>query len=288
MDENANPGNFPRQFASILLGAAIAAAGLWLCRWLVLHGGIFGSIGVSVLPAVVGLIAGLAMRHVCAEGSFNLASAGIVLVLVFGLACAAVRHKVLFDERLKQEADATYDATRTYAQNIVPVAGDDAALRHFMFTNHISVIGRITPVEDGDPDDYWKARNLIHLHWVATSRVITYRQLDVDRTIADASSVLGDNIFLNKIVAQISGDNPVTDDDLSRFRQHELPYLRLMNEGKISACDFEKPLIQEVRSHVNWQTFAFNGFDPFLLIAMLWGSFFIYKLARQPDEMENV
>lgn len=289
VDENADSKNPMRQFLSLLLGLAIAAAGLWLCYWMVSSGGIFGSIGVSVLPVIVGLLAGLAMRYSCAQGSFNLASAGVALVLVFGLACSAVRHKVLFDERLKQEAAATYETTLTYAQHIVPVAADDAALRHFMFNNQLSFLGRITPVENGaSPADYWKARNFIHLHYVATGRVHFYRQLDVDRTIADASSVLGDNIFLDKNVAAYSKDYPVTDDDLRRFRQYELPFLEQMNDGKITAEDFEQPLIKEVSSRVNWRTFAFNGFEPFLLIAMLWGSFFAYKLVRQPDEMEMV
>lgn len=289
MNENTSSKNFLRQFISVLLGVVIAAAGLWACYWMVLSGGFFGAIGVSVLPVVIGLMAGLAMRYSSAEGSFNVASAGVALVLVFGPACAAVRHRVLFDERLKQEAAATYEATRTYAQNIVPVAADDTALRHFMFTNQLAFLGRITPVENGDsPGDYWKARNLVHLHWVATGRVITYRQLDVDRTIADASSVLGDNIFLDKNVAAFSKDYPVTDDDLRRFRRYELPFLVQMNDGKIAAADFEQPLIREVSSRVNWQTFAFNGFEPFLLIAMIWGCIFMYKLVRQPDEMETV
>jgi hypothetical protein len=290
VDESPNSKKFGRQFFALLLGTATAAAGLWICYWMVSSGGFFGLLGVSVLPAVVGLMAGLAMRYSCAQGSFNLASAGIAMILVFGLACSAVRHKVLFDQRLKQEAVATYEATRTYAQNIVPVAAaDGTALRHFMFTNQISFLGRITPVENGDsPDEYWKSRNFVHLHWVAARQIVLYGQSGVDRTIAEASSVLGDNIFLDKNVANYSKDYPVTDDDMRRFRQYELPFLMQMKDGKIAADDFERPLIREVNSRVNWRTFAFNGFEPFLLIAMLWGSIFVYKLVRQPEEMEIV
>lgn len=289
VDECPNSKDFVRQFLSLLLGVAIAAAGLWACYWMVLSAGFFGLIGVSALPVVVGLLVGLAMRYSCAQGTFNLASAGVALVLVFGFACATIRHKVLFDERLKQEAAATYEATLTYARNIVPVATDDTALRHFMFTNQLSFIGRITPVENGvSPDKYWKTRNFIHLHWVAARRVVLYGQTGVDRTIANASSVLGDDIFLDKNVEAFSKDYPVTDEDLRRFRQFELPFLVQMKDGKIAAEDFEQPLIREISSRVDWMTFATNGFEPFLLIAVIWGGLFAYKLVRQSDEMEMV
>ena len=248
---------------------------------------------VSLLPVVVGLAAGLAMRHSCADGSFNLASAGVALVIVFGVACSGMRHKLLFDERLKREAAATYDSTLAYAQGVVPVAAKrvraDTELRRFMFKNQVSVIGRITPMpDDGQPDEYWKERNFIHLHWIAAGRIILVGQQGVDRTIADASSVLGDNIYLDKIVPVISRDYAVTDVDLLRFRRYELPFLEQMKDGKITADDFEQPLIQAVASRVDWLTFATNGFEPFLAIAMFWGSVIIYKLVRQDSDTETV
>ena len=260
---------------------------------MVLSADVFGLIGVSAFPVVVGLTAGLAMRYSCADGSFNLASAGVALVIVFGMACSGMRHKLLFDERLRREAAATYESTLAYAQHVVPVATKrvraDTELRHFMFKNQTSVIGRITPIpDDGQPDEYWKDRNFIHLHCIAAGRIVFAGQAGVDRTIAEASSVLGDNIFLDKIVPIISRDYAVTDGDLLRFRRFELPFLEQMKDGKITAEDFEQPLIQEVNSRVNWLTFATNGFETFMAMAMFSGSMIVYKLVRQPSDAEMI
>jgi hypothetical protein len=156
--------------------------------------------------------------------------------------------------------------------------------------NHteVSVIGRITPTTNGGLHEYWETRNFIHLHWVATRQIIIYGQGGVDKTISVASSALGDEIFLDKIVASFSQNKPVTDDDLIRFHLYELPFLKQMADGKITVKDFEQPLIKEVGSRVNWLTFATNGFEPFLGFSMLLGGIIIYMLIRQPDETEVV
>lgn len=245
--------------------------------------------GVSVAPLVVALLAGLAIRYSCGGGSFNLASWGLVLVLMFGLTCSALRHKIWFDWQIKRDADTAYQETLAYAKHIVPAENDDEALRRFMNKNEVAVIGRITPVGGSQNNhNYWQTRNFFHLHWVATRQIILNGQTGVDRSIAEATHVIGDDIFLDKMVAAISKNEPVTDDDLKHFHQYELPFLRQMANGEIAAHDFEQPMIAEARSRLGWMNFAINGFDPFLGMTLLFVGVIIYKLVRQPDEDEMV
>lgn len=278
-----------RQIFSGILGILTVTLGIWLCYQMIWSWGLLGAMGVSMAPLVVGLLAGFAMRYSCAEGSFGLASWALALIFSYGLACSAMRHKVLFDSRLKQEANAAYEQTLSYAKHMVPVGDDDEALRRLMNNTEVSVIGRITPIPGRHNHfDYWETRNFIHLHWVATSRVIAYGETGVDKTIAEASSILGDDIFLDKIISSISKNEPASEDDLKRFRQYELPYLKRLADGEITATAFEQPLVDEVSSRVGWKTFATNGFEPFLGMAMLFGGIVAYKLVRQPSDTEIV
>jgi hypothetical protein len=289
MSEEPASTNGSRQFFSGLIGVLIAGAAAGLCYVMVRSGGTLGAMGVSLLPLVAGLLVGLAMRHSCAEGSFGLASLACALILLLGLAGSAIRHKVLFDAHLAQDAAMAYEETLAYAKNVVPAEADDEALRRFMNTEGVSAIGRLTPVGNGqNANDYWATRNFIHLHWVATRRIVLYGQGGVDKTIARASSVLGDEIFLDHVVTAVSKTKPVTDEVLKQFRQYELPFLKQVLSGKITAKEFEQPLIDKARSRVDWLTFATNGFETFLGMAMLGGAVIAYKFVREPAETEMI
>jgi hypothetical protein len=289
MKEESDSTNPLRQILSGLIGVVIVSAAAGLGYAMVKSGGILGAMGVSVLPLVVGWLVGLAMRYSCAEGSFGLASLGCALILLLGLACSAIRHKVMFDAHLTQDAVTAFEETLAYAKNVVPAEADDEALRRFMKTEGVSAIGRLTPVGNGPNDnDYWETRNFIHLHWVATRQIVLYGQGGVDKTIAKASSVLGDEIFLDHVVTAVSKTKPVTDEVLKQFRQYELPFLKQVLSGKITAKDFEQPLIDKARSRVDWLTFATNGFEPFLGMALLGGAIIAYKLVREPSETEMI
>jgi hypothetical protein len=281
--------NLSRQILSGFIGVLIAGATAGLGYLMVKSGGTLGAMGVSLLPLVAGLLAGLAMRRSCAEGSFGLASLAGALILLLGLACSAIRHKVLFDAHLAQDAVMAYEETVAYAKKVVPAEADDEALRRFMGIEGVSAIGRLTPVGNGqNTNDYWETRNFIHLHWVATRRIVLYGQGGVDRTIAKASKVLGDEIFLDNVVIAVSKTKPVTEEVLKNFRQYELPFLKQVLNGKITAKEFEQPLIDKARSQVDWLTFATNGFETFLGMAMLGGAVIAYKFVREPAETEMI
>jgi hypothetical protein len=193
----------------------------------------------------------------------------------------------MFDHRLKIMVEAAYDETLAYAKHTVPVEADGEALRRFMVNNEVSVIGRLTPVEGKrNRHNYWEARNFIHLHWVASRNIILYGQGGADKTIWEASRVFEEYVFLDDVVSAVAKHEPVTDADLARFHQYELPFLKKMFNGEVSREEFEEPLIIEVRSRVGWMTFAQNGFGPLLGICMFWGSLIAYKLVRQPSEDE--
>lgn len=93
---------------------------------------------------------------------------------------------------------------------------------------------------------------------------------------------------MDDVVSTIARHEPVTDADLARFHQYELPFLKKMFNGGVPREEFEEPLIAEVRSRVGWLTFAQNGFGWLLGICMFWGGLIAYKLVRQPTEDEVI
>ena len=246
-------------------------------------------LGICFVPLLIGLAVGLGIRFCHANGTFDLASIAVVLVLLSGLAGSAFQLKIMFDHRLKIMAEETYAETLAYAKRAVLAEADEEALRRYMANNEVSVIGRLTPVGGKRQlHNYWEARNFIHLHWVASRNIILYGQGGADKTIWEASRVLEEHVFLDDVVSAVAKHGPVTDADLARFHQYELPFLKKMVNGEASREEFEEPLIAEVRSRVGWMTFVQNGFGSLLGICMFWGSVIAYKLVRQPSENEVV
>jgi hypothetical protein len=289
MSKGDDSPNFCRQIFAGVLGVAIIVAGVLICHQLIRSWGIWGVMGASLAPLVAGLATGLAIRFSRAEGTFGLASLAFVLILFFGLACSAMRHQILFDSRLEQFAGTACDETLAYSRHAVSVADNDVALWRFMTNNEVSVIGRLTPTEgSGYGRTYWEARNFVHLHWVASRQIVIYGQGGVDKTIWEASRVSKECVFLDNVVSAVIRYEAVTDRDMARFRQYELPFLKKMLAGEITRKDFTEPLIREVRSRAGWTTFAANGFDPFLGMSMLFGGLIAYWLIRRPSEAEII
>src|SRR5690349_10299586 len=125
MESESNSTFVVRQVLSALLGILIVGIGAWACHHMIISWGISGVMGASLMPLLVGLFVGLAIRYTCVEGNFTLASFGLALIFIFGLTCSAMRHKMLFDSRLQSDVATTYEQTLAYAKIVVPAEADD-------------------------------------------------------------------------------------------------------------------------------------------------------------------
>jgi hypothetical protein len=164
-------------------------------------------------------------------------------------------------------------------------APDDEALRSEMTGSEVAAVGKLVSEQAwATPEAAWFARNFAHVHWIAARNIILYGQGGVDRTIWEASRVTKGYAFLDDVVLARS-KAPVSEAEVVRLKEWELPFHRRLAQGAINESSFAHPIDLLIRSNVSSLTFATNGFGPILGMCMLMGAVIAYKLVRQADEL---
>lgn len=288
MTEENSAGSL-RKILAVAACLLIALGGLAGWYWLKRHMGVtWLEVSLFFMPLVIGVAIGCAARWCNPEGSFGVAAVAGMLTLLVGLAGGALQHKVDVDVRLHQYAAATYDETLEYAKATIPLQADDEQLRHYMQSNQVAAVGELADRTPGDGlEDYWSTRNMIHFNWIAARQIGVYGQGGRDRTLLEASQVLAGNFFMDDVLRSMAKE-PVTDENLSRFRQEELPFLKKLQDRRITRDDFEMELSDAVRAGLRWNLMIFRGIGPLIGFCTFAGMICAHRLAgREKAEIDE-
>jgi hypothetical protein len=240
---------------------------------------------ILFMPILIGVAVGWAARRCANSGGSGLAGFAMVVTLLAGVGGLAMQHQIEVNFYLQRMADAAYDETLNYSKRTATIQ-DANALRTVMATAEVSVIGRMAAREKYPRiADFWFNRNFIHLHWIASRRIVIFGQGGPERTILEASRVMDNSLFLDDVVTA-KAKEPITDADISGFYSWEQPFLKQLAAGEISRDRFEIPLIRTVQAHIGWQTLVTGGFGPLSGMCIFWGCFAAYKIARRLNEAE--
>ena len=268
---------------------AIVAAAIAVVLWLKLKVwsmDIWSGISFSFMPLVIGLAAGVAVRFCTHQGSFGLGGFVVAVTLVASLVGTAIQHMVEVEHRLHVFAKAAYDETFEYAQRTAGLA-DDAALRKAFTNSEVAVIGRLAHMAKmSTHEEYWRVRNLYHLHWIACRQIINYGQGGVDKTIWQATQVREGKFFIDQIVAALAKE-PVTDEDLAKFKEWEQPYLQRVAANYINRQEFESQVVAMGIRALTWNLVLFHGMGPFVGIFTGLGALTGFKLVNRESEPET-
>jgi hypothetical protein len=239
------------------------------------------------MPLVLGAAAGLAVRLCSRQGTFGLAGFVAGITAVAGMAGGAMQHRVAVEHRLHLLAAAVYDETLAHAQAIGNCR-DEKALWRTLTNSEVAVIGRLAHIPcPVTHDEYWRIRNLYHLHWLASRQIVIYGQGGVDRTIYEATKVREGGPFMHQIVSAVAKE-PITEEDVTIFKQWEEPFLEKLVSNSIKREQFESDLMAMGHRALDWSEVAFRGMGPLLGLFTACGALVAFKLVRQATEAELI
>lgn len=264
LDSTAEPSSIQafRGLLAVAGGAVVAGLGLLLWWWLKLAT-MSSYIGFSLffMPLLIGVAVGLVVRLSTQRRGYILAGLAVAMVTVAGLAGMGMQHFLEVDEYLQRMAGVTYDETLHYAQWSAKMQTTNE-VRAMMAKSDVAILGRMASHEEFTRiEDFWFVRNMMHLNWVASRRIVGYGQSGPAKTILEASRV-ADSPWLMRQMVEAYGKNPIADTEVAHFFKWEQPVLEQVALGDISRASFERPLVEVVRSNLHWQTLVSSGFGP--------------------------
>jgi hypothetical protein len=287
--EQETVANTRRQLLAFFAGALVALLGLFI--WYELKVAVmsswWGGISIFFMPTIIGLGVGITMRSLRSEGTFGLAGSAAFVTFIAGLLGMAVQHWINVDRQLHKLAKATYNETLDYAKSTIAIL-DEKKLREALANNETAVVARlVTKNFNGSSKEFWFRRNYVHFHWLAARQIIIAGQGGADRTIWEATKVIEDGPFLDDVIRTLA-KKPVTDADLSIFKEMELPFLRKLADGEIQQPEFETPLVKTVTGQINATLLISRGFEPFTAGFVVVGCIVAFKLVREISETELI
>lgn len=286
-DEEIKP-SLPLQFSAALI--AILAAGIGLLLWFRLKlwsMELWSELSLSFMPLVLGAAAGFAVRLCSRHGTFGLAGFVAGITVIAGMAGGAMQHRIAVEHRLHLLASAVYDETLAHAQAIGNCR-DEKALWRTLTNSEVAVIGRLAHIPcPVTHDEYWRMRNLFHLHWLASRQIVIYGQGGVDRTIYESTKVREGGPFMHQIVSSLAR-KPITAEDVTVFKEWEKPSLERLVSNSIKREEFESELMAMGHRALSWDEVAFRGMGPLLGLFTACGALVAFKLVRQSTEAELI
>jgi hypothetical protein len=247
--------------------------------------GLWSELSLSFMPLVLGVSAGLAVRLCSRHGTFGLAGFVAGITVMASLAGGAMQHRVAVEHHLQLMAAAVYDETLAHAQAIANCR-DEKALWRTLTNSEVAVIGRLAHLPcPATHEQYWRVRNLYHLHWLASRQIVIYGQGGVDRTIYEATRVREGGPFMHQIVSAVA-KRPITEEDVTRFKEWEAPFLDTVASNSIKRQRFESELIAMGHRALSWDEVALHSMGPLLGLFTACGALVAFRLVRQAPETE--
>ena len=288
VEDSDNSSSFLRQVLVASLCVGIAAGGLAL--WYQIRDWSLGnwsdvSFG-STIPLLIGISIGWVCRRLSA-GGFGVAGFTVLLVFATGVIGWTLQYAAAVDRTLQTFTATAYEETLDYGQRVL-AAADDQQLHRTITNSEVAVIGRITcSIKDLRPDEFWQARNFIHLHWIAARQITIYGQGGAERMIWDATKILNQGPFLDDLVLGLR-DQPITETELRLLKKREQPKLAELVDDKISRADFRNELTSMVNARIEWLSLAGRGFGLVVGFFTLAGALISFNLARKSAVAEII
>jgi hypothetical protein len=247
----------------------------------------WGAISIIFMPALIGVAVGCSMRWLRQAGSIGLAGLAVMVTVIAGLVGMGMEHWFNINRQLQRLADATYSETVEYAKLVTSIS-DETKLREVLANNEAAVVGRLAAHKfDGSSKEFRFRRNYIHFHWLATRQILLYGQGGAEKTIWEVTRVMENGFFLDDVIRALVKE-PIKDEEVAAFKEFELPFLRKIVDGAITREDFEPPLIETVRSKIDYTLLASRGFNPFTAAFVFVGSIAAFKLVRDSSDEELI
>lgn len=282
-----------RQILTAGAGLVAAALVLVVWYWLKIHSlDIWSEMSFIFMPVLIGLAVGWVTRRCSPEGGFGIASFAVALTLLAGLAGMAMQQKIAVDYFLRRVVAAVYEETLAYAKTTV-LAENDEQLRTALSSREITVIGRLAAGVTNEPAlNYEQKYNLIHVNWIISRRQVLRRSplgglYGVEASIWEATQLVPNAYYVDELISKLAKE-PVADEELVRFRNQELPWLKQMVDNRRSRGDFETSLVGLTESRMSWYSLAFHGLGPLSGICIAVGVMIAYYLTRQPKDNELI
>ncbi|MEW6306828.1 MAG: hypothetical protein AB1705_25465 [Verrucomicrobiota bacterium] len=247
----------------------------------------WSEVSIFFLPLAIGLAVGWNARLFGGNGSFGVAGFNALLTMVASIIGMALQHRMEVESFLNDAVRLAYHETLSYANRTASIQ-DTESLRRAMSGSEVAVVGRIAARRRYERfEDFWFARNLAHVHWIACRKITVYGQGGPERTVLEAFRVMPNKLFLDDVI-RAESEKPITDADIERYYAWEQYYLKRMADGEVKPERFADPVILAVRTGIDWASYAAGGFGLVSGMFAFLGSLLAYRIVRRVDEDKTV